>query len=89
MLRVGNLLLFYFDMCILLHLFMAVLGLCCRTRVFSSCTEWGPLSSCGMWASHCGGLSCCEAQVLGIDASVVAAHGLSSCDLGSRVHRLP
>ena len=32
-----------------------------------------------MWASHCGGLSCCGAQALGVQASVVVACGLSSC----------
>ena len=37
---------------------------------------------CGVWASHCGGFSCCGAQALGARASVVVAHGLSSC--GSR-----
>ena len=25
---------------------------------FPSCGEWGLLSSCGVWASHCGGFSC-------------------------------
>ena len=34
--------------------------------------------SCGAWASHCGGFSCCRAQPLGAWASVVAARGLSS-----------
>ena len=37
---------------------------------------------CGVRASHCGGFSCCGAWALGAWASVVAAHGLSSC--GSR-----
>ena len=37
---------------------------------------------CGARASHCGGFSCCGAQALGTRASVVVAHGLSSC--GSR-----
>ena len=37
------------------------------------------LSSCGVQASHCGGFSCCGAQALGAWASVVVAHGLSSC----------
>ena len=32
---------------------------------------------CGAWASHCGGFSCCGAQALGAQASVVVAHGLS------------
>ena len=29
--------------------------------LFSSCGEQGLLSSCGVQASHCGGLSCCGA----------------------------
>ena len=29
--------------------------------LFSSCSERGPLSSCGAWTSHCGGFSCCRA----------------------------
>ena len=33
---------------------------------------------CRAQASHCGGF-CCAAQALGTQASVVAAHGLSSC----------
>ena len=42
------------------YLFLAVLGLCCCARAFSSCLEWRLLSSCGMQASHCGGFSCCR-----------------------------
>ena len=30
-------------------------------------------------ASHCSGFSCCRAQAVGTRASVLAAHGLSSC----------
>ena len=30
---------------------------------FSSFVEWGLLSSCGAWASHCNGFPCCRAQV--------------------------
>ena len=37
---------------------------------------------CGVRASHCSGFSCCGAWALGARASVVVAHGLSSC--GSR-----
>ena len=33
---------------------------------------------CGAWASHCCGFSCRGAWVLGTQASVIAAHGLSS-----------
>ena len=35
----------------------------------------------GAWASHCSGFSCCGAQALGMQASVVAARGLSSCSM--------
>ena len=36
---------------------------------------WAALS-CGEWASHCGGFSCCGARALGSRASVVVARGL-------------
>ena len=43
------------------HLFiiLASLGLCCCLWSFSSCGWAGPTLSCGVWASHCGGFSCC------------------------------
>ena len=44
---------------------MASLGLCCCMWAFSSCGEQGPLSSFGVWDSHCSGFSCCGAQALG------------------------
>ena len=53
--------------------FLAVLGLHCCTRAFSSYSEWRLLSSCGAQVSHCGGFSCCRARVLGHT-------GFSSCD---------
>ena len=53
--------------------FLSALGLHCCTPAFSSC---------GKQASHCGGFSCCRARALGPQASVVVAHGFSSC--GSR-----
>ena len=37
---------------------------------------------CSARASHCNGFSCCGARALGAWASIVVAHGLSSC--GSR-----
>ena len=46
---------FFFD---LLIFFVAVWA-------FSSCSEQGLLSSCGAWASHCGGFTCCGARALG------------------------
>ena len=60
--------------------FLAVLGLHCRAQAFSSCGEWGLLSSCGARTSHCGGFSCCGAQALG-------RAGFSSCSLQALEHR--
>ena len=51
-------------------------GLHCCMQAVSSCAETGLLSSCGTRTSCCGGFSCCRAQVLGMWASAVAAHGL-------------
>ena len=47
---------------------------------FSSCHEQGLLSSCGAWASHCSGFSCCGAVTLGLMGSVAASPGLKSTD---------
>ena len=41
--------------------------------LFSSRSERGPLSSCGVWASDRHGFSCCGAPALGTEASVVEA----------------
>ena len=43
---------------------------------------------CGARASNCGGFSCCGARALGAQASVVVAHGLSSCGLQTLECRL-
>ena len=59
-----------------------MLGLRCSARTFSSRGERGLLFVAVHRASHCGGFSCCGAQALGAQASVVEAHRLSSC--GSR-----
>ena len=48
----------------------------------------GATLCCGAQASHCGGFSCCRAGALSAWASVVVAHGLSSCGLGALEHRL-
>ena len=34
-------------------------------RLFCGCGKWGLPSSCGVWAPHCGGLSCFGARALG------------------------
>ena len=60
-----------------LFFFLAVLGFYCRLRAFSSCSEWGLLSSCAIQASHCDGFSCCGAQSLGRKPSIVVACWLS------------
>ena len=56
--------------------------------VFSNCSEGGLLSSCGAQASHCSSFSCCRAQALGVQASIVTAHGLSSYGSQALGHRL-
>ena len=38
----------------------------------------GATPCCRVQASHCGGFSCCGAQALGVQASVIGACGLSS-----------
>ena len=59
-----------------IYLFLAVLGLCCFTRTFSSCGERRLLFiAVSGGYSHCVGFSC--AHALGLWASVVVAHGLS------------
>ena len=47
--------------------------------VFSSCSEQKLLSSCGVWASHCGGFSCCRAQTPRCAGYSSCAHRLSTC----------
>ena len=37
---------------ILIYFFLTGLGLCCCARAFSSCGEWGLLTSCRAWSSH-------------------------------------
>ena len=78
--------------------FLAVLGLHCCTRIFSSFREWGLLSSCGTQASHCGVLSCWRAWAprcwgfsscstwLSICGSRALEHRLGSC--GTRAYLL-
>ena len=47
----------------------------------------GLISSCGVWASHCGGFSCCGTRAVGIQAPGVAAFGLSSSGYPALEHR--
>ena len=48
----------------------------------------GATLHCCAWASHCGGFSCCGAWALDTWASVVVAHGLTSCGSQALEHRL-
>ena len=50
--------------CLFVYL-LAVLGLFCCLRAFSSWREWGLLFGCSARASHCGGFSCWRSQALG------------------------
>ena len=66
---------------------MAALCLHCCVWAFSSCGKRELLLCCGSWASHCGGFSCCRARALGLRASVVVAHRLSSCSTWTQLLR--
>ena len=57
--------------------FLVALDLCRCARAFSSCSEWGLLSSYGAKVSHCGGFSCCGPWALEHKGSVDMAWGLS------------
>ena len=64
-----------------IFIYLVALGLDCCAWAFSSCREWGLLFSCGVWASHCSGFSCCRSQALGL-------LGFSSFSLWALEHRL-
>ena len=54
---------------------MLELGWCSS---FLQLQRTGLLSSCGVWASHCGDFHCCGARALGTRKSTVTAPGLQS-----------
>ena len=65
--------------CVVIYFWLCwLLALGCYVGFFSIWRA-GLLSHCHMWAPHCGGSSCCRARTPGMQASAVAAHGLSSC----------
>ena len=64
---------------------VVVLGLPLRSP--AGVVRGGMLLNCDMWAD-CGGFSCCRAQALGAQASVVVTHGLSSHGFQALEHRL-
>ena len=55
---------------LIIYLCLSVLGLCCYVWAFSSCS-YQDAFPCVPWTSHCGGLSCCQAQALGAWALVL------------------
>ena len=72
-----------------IYLFLAVLGLRCCAWAFSSCGEQGLLFVAvhGLLIAVAATL-CCGAWALGVRASVVVAHRLSSCGLRPLERRL-
>ena len=64
-----------------IYLFLAALGLCCCTWAFSSCGERGLLFLVVRGLLIVVASLCFGARSLGAWASVVVAHGLSSCGL--------
>ena len=67
---------------------MAVLGLCCCARAFSSCGERGLLFVVVHGLLTAVASLCCGARAIGMRASVVVARGLSNCGLRALEHRL-
>ena len=66
---------------------MAVLGLRCCSWAFSSCSEWGLLSSCDAQLLPAVASLVAEHGLQGTQASVVVAHGLScsaACGIQTR-----
>ena len=88
---------FIYFFILFIYLFLAALGLHCCAQAFSSCGKQGPLFAVvhGLhpwrWLFlhlHGGGFSYCRAQALGAWASIVVAHGLSSCGSQALERRL-
>ena len=76
---------------IYIYVFLTVLGLSCSSRALSSCSEWGPLSSCrllntvaslvvehGLWGMHCFSICSTQAQQLCYMGLVAPGHVESS-----------
>ena len=71
---------------VLFHLPEAVLSLRCGQAFL--CGAQGAALRCSTQASHCGGVSCCGAQLWGARVSLVVACGLGSYDFQALDHRL-
>ena len=72
--------LFFLKIYLFIYLFGCI-GSSLLCEGFLQLRRAGATLHCGARASHCGGISCCRARALGTQASVVVAHGLSSCGL--------
>ena len=83
-----HMVIFFFLQFFFFNLFLAGLGLRCCARAFSSCSKWGLLfvAVCGLLIAMAS--LCCGARALGAQASVVVAHGLSSCGSWALERRL-
>ena len=46
---------------------------------FLSLRQDGATLCCSAWVSYCSGFSCCGARALGMQTSIIAVHGVSSC----------
>ena len=80
---------FFFFLINLLYLFIfGCAGSSLLREGFLQLGRAGATLHCGAQASHCGGFSCCGARSLGAWASVVVAHGLSSCSSQALERRL-
>ena len=61
------------------YYFLICVGSSLLRVAFLSLQQAGATHRCGTQPSLCGGFSCCRAQALGTQASVVVARELSSC----------
>ena len=65
-----------------------MLGLCCCAQALSSCGKWRLLFVAVHGLLIAEASLCFGAQALGAQASVVVAHGISSCGSQALEHRL-
>ena len=72
-------LLLFLNKFVCLFIYFWLCGVFVAVRRLSLVVQVGATLRCGEQDSNRGGFSCCGARALGAQASVVAAHGLSSC----------
>ena len=70
---------------IIMYSFLAALGVHCSHGLsLAAASKSKKNSRCSTLASHCSGFSCCGAWALGAQVSVIVAHGISSCCMGTQ-----